>query len=184
MAHEPKQFLKRLAASWRSEFPFLRPVDLDEVPWMPKGCNFLCDAYGASRGCYYFVTVDFSPKRRGQFSVYITVSHSPKKSALGPAWGEPSPTTTGSFGITKFIGKQQFDWALVDLEAQRDALFAKLGTPMPELGNNRHDRIWRPSTYDQPFDKIADEAITHLNHMLRTKVFPVLEIETRESSPA
>jgi len=185
MAHEPRQFLKRLAASWRKEFPFLKQVDLDEVPRVPKGCNFLCDKYGATRGYYYFVAVEFSPKRRGQFSVRIAVSPSAQQSTLDTVMGfPPSPTTTGSFGIADFLGRKHFAWALVDLEAERDALFAKLGTPMPELGNNRHDRIWRPSTYDQPFDKIADEAIAHLNHMLRTNVFPKLEIETPESTPA
>lgn len=185
MAHEPKQFLKQLATSWQKEFPFLKPVDLDEVPRVPKGCNFLCDKYGATRDYYYFIAVEFSPKRRGQFTVRIAVSSSPKESTLDSAMGlEPSPTTKGSFGISKFLGKQQFAWALVDIEAERDVLFAKLGTPMPDLGANRSARIWRPSTYDQPFDKVADEAIAHLNHTLRTEVFPKLEIESSESCPS
>ena|SRR3974390_3358624 len=185
MAHEPRQFLKRLAASWRKEFPFLKPVDLDEVPRVPKGCNFLCDAYGASRGYYYFVTLDFSPKRRGDFTVGITVSTSPNRSTLDPGeTSRPSASTVGSYGIWQFMGRPRFVWALVDLEAERDALFAELGTPMPELGRRRSPNVWQPSTYGQPFEKIADEAIAHLNHTLRTEVFPVLEIETSEPASA
>jgi hypothetical protein len=75
-----------------------------------------------------------------------------------------------------------FSWALVDLGAERDALFAQLGMPNPFLESNRTERLWRPSTYNQPFEYIAQEAITHLNDILRSKVFPVLGIEVTQGS--
>ncbi len=180
MAHEQKHFLTQLATSWKCEFPFLKPVDLIEVPRVPKGCNFLCDSYGAKRGYYYFLAVEFSPKCRGQFTLRVVVSPTPNHSTLDYAWVHPSPTTVGSFGVSKFIGKQMFSWALVDLGAERDALFARLEMPNPFLESNRTERLWRPSTYDQPFEYIAQEAITHLNDTLRSKVFPVLEIEVTQ----
>jgi hypothetical protein len=164
--------------SWRKEFPFLKSVDLDEVSGVPKGFNFLCDAYGQTRGRFYFFAIEFSPKRRGQFSLRVAVSSSPEHSKLGSVLtSKPAAGAIGSFGIARFLGKNQFAWALVDLEAERDALFKDLGVPMPDLGDNRSNRIWRPSTYEQTFEAIAAEAIAHLNDMIRTKVFPVLEID-------
>lgn len=80
------------------------------------------------------------------------------------------------------MAKKAFAWALVDLEAERDALFKDLGVPMPDLGDNRSNRIWRPSTYEQTFEAIAAEAIAHLNDMLRVKVFPALEIDFAKPS--
>jgi len=59
MAASKKLFLKHVASSWRRRFPFLLPVHLPEVPQVPKGCNFLCDDYAATRSRYYFVQVDF-----------------------------------------------------------------------------------------------------------------------------
>ena len=178
MAHEPKKFLKQVAAAWKEEFPFLKPVDLNEVPRMPKGTNFLCEACGDTRELYYFIAIEFSPKLRGQFTVRVAISDSPNRSTLGSAMGlSPSPTTKGSFGVQRFLGQQQFSWALVDLEKERDELLAEIGMPIPELGNNRTHNIWRPSSYEQPFESIAQEAIEHLNSVLRTKVFPVLKIE-------
>jgi hypothetical protein len=151
---------------------------LDEIPRVPKGFNFLCDAYGQTRERYYFFAIEFSPKCRGQFSLRVAVSSSPERSTLGSALtSQPSPGAIGSFGIARFLDKKHFAWALVDLEAERDALFKDLGVAMPDLGDNRSDRIWRPSTYEQTFETIAAEAIAYLNDMLRTKVFPVLEID-------
>lgn len=181
MSNESKRFVKQLAASWQREFPFLKPVELDEIPRVPKGFNYLCDVHGEARGRYYFFAIEFSPKRRGQFSLRVAVSPSPQRSTLGSALtSRPSALATGSFGIARFLDKKQFAWALVDLEAERDELFKDLGVAMPDLGDNRSEWLWRPSTYEQSFEGIAAEAIAHLNDMLCTKVFPVLEIDIKE----
>lgn len=172
MAGEQKMFLKRIASAWRQEFPFLKPVNLQELPQIPKGCNYLCDAYGEARSRYYFVRLDFSPKRRGEFSIGVTVSPSPERSALDPAMAkEPTSTSIGSFGVWQFMKRQWFAWSLVDLEAESMAL---LGL---SSGLSKSPNVWRPGTYGQPLEKIADEAIVHVNQTLRTHVFPVLQIE-------
>src|SRR5262245_3776214 len=117
MSNESRRFVKQLATSWRKEFPFLKPVDLDEIPRVPKGFNFLCDAYGQTRGRYYFFAIEFSPKCRGQFSLRVAVSSSPERSTLGSVLSsQPSPGAIGSFGIARFLSKKAFAWALVDLE--------------------------------------------------------------------
>ena len=72
----------QIANTWRVEFPFLKPVDLKEIPRVAKGCNFLCDLYGKTRSRYYFVRLNFSPKCHGQFSIGITISPSANHSIL------------------------------------------------------------------------------------------------------
>ena len=172
MAGEQKLFIKRIGASWRREFPFLKPVDLDEVPRLAKGCNFICDDYGKTKGRYYFVHVDFSPKRRGEFSIGVVVSPSPGRSMLDPAMVDhPTCTSIGSFAIWKFMRRSHFVWALVDLDAESIALLG-FSSGLPKSPN-----VWRPTTYDQPIEKICDEAIAHVNQTLRTQVFPVLQID-------
>ena len=171
MAGEQIEFVKRIAASWRQEFPFLKPVYLKEIPQVPKGCNFLCDAYGSSRERYYFILLVFSQKKRGEFSIEIVVSPSADRSTMGPATGIPSPRAIGTFGIWQFMRRQRFAWALVDLAADTKALLG-ISSGLPPSPN-----VWRPATYNQPLENIIDEAISHVNQTLRASVFPVLQIE-------
>ncbi len=172
MAGEQKLFLKTIASVWRTEFPLFRPLNLREVPQVPKGCNYLCDAYGDTRSRYYFIRLNFSSKCRGQFSIGVTISPSPERSTLDPAMAsQPTSTSIGSFGIWQFMHRPRFDWSLVDLEAESMALLG-ISSGSPKSPNE-----WRPSTYTQPVEKIVEEAIAHVNQTLRTHVFPVLQIE-------
>jgi len=84
---------------------------------------------------------------------------------------EPTPESVGAFGIWQFMHRPRFDWSLVDLEAESMALLG-ISSGLPNSPN-----VWRPSTYDQPLEKIVEEAIAHVNQTLRTFVFPVLQIE-------
>src|SRR6266700_4816381 len=102
VASEQKRFLKIIASNWEREFPLVKPVDLPhEVPRAPKGSNFLCDAHADTRSLYYFINLDFSPKRRGELTIYITASPSPTKSVLPVEMiaPHPSPNSVGTFGI-------------------------------------------------------------------------------------
>ena len=180
MAHEQNHFLRHAALSWRKEFPFFKPIDLEEVPKVPKGCTYLCDAYASTRGRFYFISFDFNPRCRGEFSLGVTISPSPNRSVLDPAEApKATPFTLGSFGIWQFLDKPWLAWALVDLEAEQRALFLQAGVedPLSELGPRRH--VWRPTSYAQPFEKIAEEALNDVNEKLRSKVFPVLQIDDR-----
>ncbi len=174
MAGEQKQFLKQVTALWRREFPFLQPVDLQELPRVPKGCNFLYQGGGGVPGYYYFVCFDFSSKRRGEFSIGVTISQSPERSTLNPAMvDKPTPTSVGSFGIWQFMGRHYMAWALVDLEAEAKALFG-LTSGLPKSPD-----VWRPTTYDQPLEKIVEEAIADVNQSLRKHVLPALQIQAQ-----
>ncbi|MEO8428133.1 MAG: hypothetical protein ABI651_13565 [Verrucomicrobiota bacterium] len=172
MANEQKTFLAKLSESWSTAFPSIKPAGEDEVHRRPKSCNFLCDAYGAIRNRYYFLQFNFSPKRRGEFTMTITISASRKESIL-PASEDltPSPQSIGAFGIWQFMHRPRFDWSLVDLEAESTALLG-LSSGLPKSRN-----VWQPSTYGQPLERVVDEAIAHVNKTLRTHVFPVLQIE-------
>ena len=88
--------------------------------------------------------------------------------------GEPavnlSPVSVGSFAIWQFMGHQRYDWALVDNEAESIALMG-FSTGLPKSTN-----LWRPTTYQQPIEKICDEAIEDINRTLRKYVFPVIQL--------
>lgn len=177
MGKEQKLFLKIVRETWRAEFPFLKPVDLDETPKLPKGSNFCCDDYASTRGVFYFVTFDFSQRRQGEFSVGITVSNSAEKSVLNPPQdSRPTPTNVGSFSIAAFLGRPAFRWDLVDVDAKTNAILASLGgTAIPTLGHVAAN-TWKPSSYALSFEQIADEAIRDVGDKLRRFVFPKLEI--------
>jgi len=177
MSKEQKLFLEKVRETWKTQFPFLKPVDLDETPKLPKGCNFRCDDYASTRGVVYFVTFDFSQRRVGEFSVGVTVSNSPEKSVLNPPEDyRPTPKNIGSYSIAAFLGRSTFRWDLVNVDAKTNAMLASLGgTPIatpPHVAAN----TWKPSSYALPFEQIADEAISDLNDKLRRFVFPKLEI--------
>lgn len=185
MAKEQKHFLKRVRETWEAEFPFLKPVDLDEVPKIPRGCNYCCGNYVAIRGVFYFVTFDFSPVCPGEFSLGITVSDSAHKSVLNPPTDyRPTPTNVGSYNIAVFMGRQAFLWDLVGTDDKVNSMLASLRTtsivrPTPLTAN-----MWKPSSYDLPFAQIADEAIRDVNSKLRRFVLPKLQIDELGCSKA
>jgi hypothetical protein len=171
MAGEQKLFLKHLKHSWQQEFPFLSPVHVIEVPQVPRGCNFICERYALTRSRYYFMQVDLSPKRRGQFSISVAISPRRDKSTLDSRGvSDISPMAVGSFGIWQFMQVQRFDWALVDTHSELISHFG--GDVVP----SRSAYLWVPTTYEQPLEEIISEALTHVNQTLRECVFPRLEI--------
>jgi hypothetical protein len=149
----------------------LSSVHVIELPQVPKGCNFVCDKYALSRERYYFVRVNVSPKRRGQFSIAVAVSLNRDKSTLDARDTlEIAPLTVGSFGIWQFMQVPRFDWALVDTHSELISHFGADVVPP------RSPYLWVPTTYEQPLEKIISEAVGHVNQTLRRCVFPRLEI--------
>ena len=143
MAKEQKRFLKRLREKWKTEFPFLKPVDLDEVPKIPKGCNFRCDDYFPTRGVFYYVTFDFSLRRVGEFSLGASVSRSAEKSIFDPVNTEPGPTSIGMYTIAQFMGCQRFCWEIVDVDAKLDEFLTSVGATDLRC-RQRHDKYLAP----------------------------------------
>lgn len=171
-----KSFLKRVRDVWRIEFPFLKLVDLVEIPHLPKGCTFLCDDYFAERSKAYFVFFDFNLRRIGEFSLGITVSDSLTRSIRDPALGAPSPFELGTYGIGQFINAQTRTWALVDVDAQVDALFRSLGQEPVGLTEMRSRYTWYPSSFNLSQAHIFDAAIADVSTLLTKHVFPKLQI--------
>jgi len=184
MGKEQKLFLRQVREAWKTEFPFLKLVDLEETPKTPKGCNFRCDDYFSRRGVCYFVTFDFSQRRQGEFSIGITVSPSPEKSVLNPPEHYvPTPTNIGSYNMAVFLNRPSFRWDLVDVDAKTNAILSSLGgmpiaTPAHVAAN-----VWKPSSYASPFEQIAAEAIRDVNDKLRRFVFPKLDIALEVNPP-
>jgi len=177
MGKEQKLFLRKVREVWTAEFPFLKPVDLDEVPRQPKGSNFGCDDYFSTRGVCYFVSFDFSQRRQGEFLVGVTVSPSREKSVLSPPEDyTPTPTNIGTYNLAKFLNRQSFRWDLVDVDAKTNATLVSFGAAPIPTPDYVSANIWKPSSYALPFDQIADEAIRDVNDKLRRFVFPKLEI--------
>jgi len=177
MANIQKVFLRRVKEIWKTEFPFLKSVQLNEMPKLPKDCNFRCDDFFSTRGVVYFVTFDFSPRRQGEFSLGITVSHSPDKSILSPPIdSQPSPTNIGSHNIASFLERPAFRWDLVDVDARTNAILVSLGGQAIATPSHVAANTWRPSSYSLSFGQIADEAIRDVNDKLRRFVFPKLNI--------
>jgi hypothetical protein len=183
MAKEQKLFLRKVRKAWSVEFPFLKPVDLDEVPKVPKGSTFRCDDYFSTRGVCYFVSFDFSQRRHGEFMVGITVSPSREKSVLNPHENyPPSPRNVGTYNLATFLGRQSLDWDLVDVDAKTNAVLVSLGMAPILTPDYVAVNVWKPSSYSLPFEQIADEAIRDVSDKLRRFVFPKLEIH--EPPPA
>lgn len=177
MSKEQKQFLKKVRENWKTQFPFLEPVNLEEMPKMPKGNNFCCKEYFAIRGVCYFITFDFSQRRQGEFSIGITVSPSPEKSILShPEDYIPTPTNIGSYNIAVFLGRQSFRWGILDVDAKTNAILTSLCGEQIQTPDYISVNLWKPSSYSLPFEKIAEEAILDINEKLRRFVFPKLEI--------
>ena len=178
MAKEQKQFLKKIGQNWKENFPFLKPVDIDEIPRLVKGSNFCCDDYFSSRKVCYFVRFCFSDRRHGEFSMGITVSPSPGRSVLDPPiFYNPSPTNIGSYSMSVFMSKQSFRWDLVDVDGKMNEILVSLGGQRLPTSDYVAADIWKPESYALPFDDIADAAIRDVNDKLRRYVFPKLAID-------
>lgn len=177
MAGIQKAFLKTVANRWQSEFPFLKPVHLVEVPQLNKGSNFLCDHYFPERGRAYFLHFIFSQKRVGEFSLGFTISDSVARSILEHATGEPSATAIGMYGLGRFIGVQTRRWALIDHNAQADDLDRSLGLEPLGLAGRRMPHTYYPPSFGVPQGEIFDSVLGDVNAVLKQHVFPKLQIE-------
>lgn len=177
MAGENKLFLKALRKSWKQKFPFLVPVDLEEVPKVQKGCNFRCDKYLANRGVCYFFTIDFQPKTRGRFILRISTSSNPEKSIVEHGdWPLTAAKPTGMFGVWQILERRYLAWDLVDWAGELNQLYTQLGMDYRVEPGDSPD-IWRPVSYAVPIEAIVDAAIEDLNAVMMKEVFPRLEIE-------
>jgi hypothetical protein len=177
MPSPQKPFLKRVRDVWRREFPFLKPVDLAEIPALPKGCRFLCDDYFTERERAYFIFFDFSLRRIGEFSLGITVSDSVTRCIREHGLDTPSAYALGMYSVGQFIGAQTRRWALVDVDAQVDALFRSLGQQPVGFAQTRSRFTWYPSSFELPPEQIFDEALADVRAVLVEHVFPKLQIE-------
>ena len=171
-----KTFLKRVTEVWRIDFPFLKRVDLTEVPSVPKGSNFICDEYFRKRDRAYFIRFDFSQKRVGEFTIGITVSDSLTRSIREHGLESPSSSALGMFSIGQFLPVQSRTWALRDINAEVDQLFQSLGQEPVGFGKIRSTLTWYPSSFDLPQKEIVDAAIADVGATLKKHVFPKLEI--------
>lgn len=129
---------------------------------------------------YYFIAFDFSPQKRGEFSVGITVSPLAEKSLLDPTEVSKSgPKNIGAYTIAAFLGKPVFRWDLVDVDAKTNAILVSLGGSPIRTPGYVAINVWKPSSYDLPFEQIANLAIDDVNEKLRRFVFPKLGITPR-----
>ena len=172
-----KAFLSRARDVWRRDFPFLKPIDLPEIPRLPKGCRFFCDDYFAKRGTAYFIFFDFSLRRIGEFSLGITVSDSLTRSIREHGLDSPSPHGLGMYSIGQFMGVRARDWALADVDAQVDALFQSLGQQPVGFAQTRSPHTWYPTSFEVPQVEIFDAALADISGILKEHVFPKLQIE-------
>jgi hypothetical protein len=177
MPSPQKPFLKRVRDVWRREFPFLKSVDLAEIPALPKGCRFVCDNYFAERGRVYFIFFDFSLRRIGEFSLVITVSDSATRCIREHGLDSPSAYALGMYSVGPFIGAQRRTWALVDVDAQSDEIFRSLGQEPVGFARTRSRFTWYPSSFGLPQEQIFDEALADVRAVLVEHVFPKLQIE-------
>ncbi|MBL9175357.1 MAG: hypothetical protein JNL10_17585 [Verrucomicrobiales bacterium] len=172
-----KLFLKRAREVWQREFPFLKPVDLAEIPQLPKGCRFLCDDYFAERGRAYFIFFDFSLRRIGEFSLGITVSDSVTRCIRDYSLDAPSSHALGMYSVGQFMGVQMRDWAIADVDGQVDALFRSLGQQPVGFAQTRSRHRWYPTSFELPQLEIFDAALADVSATLKEYVFPKLQIE-------
>lgn len=172
-----KLFLKRAREVWQREFPFLKPVDLAEIPQLPKGCRYLCDDYFAERGRAYFIFFDFSLRRIGEFSLGITVSDSVTRCIREHGLAVPSSSALGMYSVSQFMGIQRRDWALADVDAQVDAFFQSLGQQPVGFAQKRSRYRWYPTSFELPQVEIFDAALADISAILKEHVFPKLQME-------
>jgi hypothetical protein len=176
MASIQKRFLKQVREAWRRDYPFLKPVNLVEVPRLPNGANFLCDRYFSERGRAYFIWFDFPQKRFGEFHLGISVTDTLTQSIRDHGLAKPTPTALGIYDVVQF-GSPKRTWALVDIEAESDKFFQSLGMDTSDLALPRSQSTWFPQSYEVPEAQIFDEAITDVAATLAKYVFPALQIK-------
>jgi hypothetical protein len=177
MPSPQKPFLKRVRDVWKREFPFLKPVDLAEIPALPKGCTFRCDDYFAERGRAYFILFDFSLRRLGEFSLGISVSDSVTRCIREHGLDTPSAYALGMYSVGQFIGAQTRTWALGDVDAKVDAIFRSLGQEPVGFAQIRSPFTWYPSSFELRQEQIFDEALADVRTILIEHVFPKLQIK-------
>lgn len=181
MPSKNKLFLELLAEAWSERFPFLIRTDIDEIPKRVKGGNYICETYYVERGVYYFISIEFHKKRKGEFTIDVTISDSKLNSIRDGKYWDPSsfnPCVTGAYRLGMFVNRRDYWWALEDF----DAIYAKnikslgfdleLVKKMTVPPNNR----WQPSCFSKPFEEIAREAIADINNKLEEFVFPKLKL--------
>jgi hypothetical protein len=171
-----KLFLKRVRSTWQRDFPFLMPVNLQEIPLVQKGSTFVCADFFAERGRAYFIRIDFSQKRHGEFSLGITVSDSLTRSIREHGLETPSPSALGMYAIGQFVPAQTRRWALIDRDAEVDEFFRSLGQEPVGLAQMRSAYCWYPPSFELPQSEIFDGAISDVGAVLKEHVFPKLEI--------
>lgn len=180
MVKEAKLFLKRVREAWATEFPCLEAVDLNEVPRRPVGSNFRCADYFVARKTCYFVSFNFSQRRKGEFSVGITVSPSLDRSVLDPSEVEqPGPMSIGAYSMADFLNCQSFHWDLVNVTARTNEVLNEFGIPVSRLPENPLPNVWVPTSYALGPDGIIEQAIYDVTEKLRIAVFPRLAIECK-----
>ena len=181
MATVQNVFLRKVRESWKREFPFFEPVDINEVPKLPKGTKFVCGDHFESRKVVYFIHFDFSEKRAGEFSICVSISASKDRSVLEPPnVYKPSPLNVGSYGIGAFLDCQTFRWTLVDVDAGLDENLRSLGLEPIGFASMPSPNTWKPSSFSLPAEKIVEEAILDVNEKLKSHVFPRLQIDYRK----
>lgn len=176
MASVQKRFLKCVKKAWHQEFPFLKSIDVVEVPRLPKGSNFVCDKYLSERGRVYFVWFDFSQKRVGEFGVGISVSDTPSRCVRDPGLNKPSPEGLGIYDVGQF-GSPKRTWALVDVNAELAKVFTSLGADTNGFLPPRPQSTWFPTGFELTEGEVFSAAVADIGMTLTKFVFPTLQIE-------
>ena len=168
MSKIQRPFLIRVREAWQHRFPFLEPVEIDEIPRRDNGGNYRCSAFFSERSRAYFVAYQFSKVRRGEFTLEVTIADSLDRSILEHRTASDiAAHKLGSYRIGSFIDGKDCWWALQDVEAETRRL-------LPSLPIARPPGRWRPSSFDLPLDRIYDEAISDVSDKLERYVFPKL----------
>ena len=183
-ASKPKyraEFLKRLRTVWMTKFPFLVPAKPGVLGEFRKSdAVFTITPELTKHSKFVHIWICFVPKPNyaGEFTVEIffhELEFIPNPDHLGRR-EEFSTGKNGGYRIGGPIDAPHGDWwwTLKDNHGENIAMFEKYGIEPHPSTLNRPEGKWFPSTYDQPFAGIVEEAITDLNRNLREKVFPLI----------
>jgi hypothetical protein len=175
-----KQFLKKLKENWSSEFPFLKPIEVKEIPRRDKNCNFIYEGSYEKAGLAYFFSIQFSKIRIGEFTLDVSISNDKEHSILERKGKQDlSELKIGTYRIGSFFEKKDYWWMLVDVDRESYRLFESIGavgSDLLKLGEQKQNR-WQPSSFELPPDQIINEAIADVNKKLRLYVFPKCKIK-------
>ena len=175
------ELLKRLRVVWQKEFPLLVPAKPGVLGEYHKSdALFTISPERTQHDKFIHIWSYFVSKTPGEFTVEIIIHEleippNPFHSSMS-GWPEDFPTgKNGRYRIGGLIGAPYGDrwWALKDNYGEHIEFMRKIGCEERDL-LKRSDTKWIPSTYDQPFAGIVEEAIADLNRNLREKVFPVI----------